>query len=161
MADEQDDLGAFGQAEHEQDQEKTDKEQKHLMVFSFAEDMFGVQLKDVDSVIPWREPATVPQGNRSLAGVIQDHGRIIAVLSHPAGQDPGEGNAETSRIIVCNTQRGLIGLPASETHHVGPVGVQSHPGPGEVADTDRGVLTYLEAATLANSILTDGTRKTG
>jgi chemotaxis signal transduction protein len=150
MSDESD-LGPFAAAGEGTEEQEDTLPQRHLLVFSFGDSRFGLRLEDVDSVVPYREPAAVPQAAAALAGVIQDHGRIIAVFRHPRG-DSSSADAHPTRIAVCQSPRGLLGVPVGATEYIGAVGIRGEPAPGEVLDTDHGVLTYLEARRLADGV---------
>ena len=75
---------------------------------------------------------------------IQDRGRIVVVMSHPTGSAVLEPPLEVKRIVICNTARGHIGLPAMATHTVGTVELMSKPQPSAVYDSKFGTFTYID-----------------
>jgi hypothetical protein len=69
-------------------------------------------------------------------------------MEHPAGEPRGDEGVEATRIVVCETERGFAGLPASATVIVGPVRFASEPHPLATVDSDAGALTYLDPSQL-------------
>jgi hypothetical protein len=82
-----------------------------------------------------------------VSGIIQDRGRIVVILSDPTG---GWSDVP-SRIVVCRTQRGYLGLPAGKTRCVGAVKIYGELVPKAVVDTSEGVVTFLDAVHLLAS----------
>lgn len=116
---------------------------KDLLVFEFAKERFAVEASRVDGVVPWKTPARVPGADARVRGVIQDRGRIVVLMAHPAGlQKPSSPDGK--RIVVCSTPRGHIGLPATATNSVGPVELLSEPTPLSIYDSKLGAFTYLD-----------------
>jgi hypothetical protein len=76
--------------------------------------------------------------------VIQDRGRIVVVMAHPAGVPPGPNPPEGKRIVVCNTARGHIGLPATSARAVGTFSLTAEPTPSSVHDSPMGAFTFLD-----------------
>ncbi|MBN1605482.1 MAG: chemotaxis protein CheW [Polyangiaceae bacterium] len=115
-----------------------------LLLFEYGGHSFAVLAECVDSVVPWKAPAVVPGADARVRGVIQDRGRIVVVMAHPTGQQGPGGEADASRIIICTTPRGHIGLPASVTHNVGPVELTVEPTAYSVHDSPRGPFTFVD-----------------
>jgi chemotaxis signal transduction protein len=119
---------------------------RDLLLFEYGGYSFAVPAECVDSVVPWKAPATVPGADSRVRGVIQDRGRIVVVMAHPTGQEGPGGGADGARIIICTTTRGHVGLPAASTNAVGPVELATEPTPYSVHDGLRGPFTYLDPA---------------
>jgi hypothetical protein len=117
---------------------------RDLLLFEYAGYSFAVPAECVDSVVPWKAPATVPGADPRVRGVIQDRGRIVVVMAHPTGQEGAAGGVDGARIIICTTPRGHVGLPAAATNAVGPVELPAEPTPYSVHDGLRGPFTYLD-----------------
>jgi chemotaxis signal transduction protein len=119
-----------------------------LLVFLQGDTLLGIEARYVDSVIPFRAPALLPLAAPTVAGVVQDRGRVVVVRT---AQERGP---EPKRIIVCTTERGLIGIPASATRAVGEVIAYPAVAFGEPIDTDEGVMTLLDPKALADDMIT-------
>ena len=113
-----DELAAFREA---QDDERAvaaaGQHRIDTLVFEIDGVAYAVPAGDVTAVINWRQPAPVPKSRARIAGVVQDGGRIIVVLAHPAGQ-PARPSEAVARFVVCHTSQGLVALPAAVTHGV-------------------------------------------
>jgi chemotaxis signal transduction protein len=143
----------FEESTEQASQEAAGKIVRDLLVFEFAGAMYAVDAVHVDDVIPWRTPIPLPRSERHILGVVQDRGRIVVVLASPtASGEEGTGGTAT-RILVCSTRRGCVGLPASATRAVGPVEMTQVPSPRAVLDTSAGVLTYLDPTKYADGEL--------
>jgi chemotaxis signal transduction protein len=118
--------------------------QRDLLVFEFGRDRFAVEARRVESVVPWRMPSRIPGTDSRVHGVIQDRGRIVVVMAHPAGITPGPSPPEGKRIVVCNTARGHIGLPATSARAVGGFSLSVEPTPLSVHDSPLGAFTFLD-----------------
>jgi chemotaxis signal transduction protein len=124
-----------------------------LLVFQYGEASFVIRAEKVETVIQWREPVPLPHSRYQLAGVIQDRGRVVAVLSHPSGAEgASSGSERPSRILVCRTSQGHIGIPADTTQSIGQVTVDSLPASGAVVDTAAGPMTYVDPEHIASSV---------
>jgi chemotaxis signal transduction protein len=125
---------------------------RDLLVFEYARSLFAVPASGVEGVVPFRTPVTVPGLDARVQGVIQDRGRIIMVLSHPAGRSGVVDFAtNATRIVICTTARGLIGLPALATRAVGRVELDAEPSVFGVYESSHGAFTYLEPQALTES----------
>ena len=69
---------------------------------------------------------------------------------------PADGKSSASRVVVCGTKYGFIGLPATTTQGVQSVGLRAAPGSGDVVDTPAGATTYLEPAALVATLVDEG-----
>lgn len=86
----------------------------------------------------------LPGAETRVRGVIQDRGRIVVLIAHPAGR-PTDGRGESKRIIICNTSRGYVGVPASVTNTVEGIELQSEPSALTIHDSAHGPFMFLDA----------------
>jgi chemotaxis signal transduction protein len=117
---------------------------RDLLVFEFGRDRFAVDARRVESVVPWRAPSRIPGTDARVHGVIQDRGRIVVVMAHPAGITPGPNPPEGKLIVVCNSARGHIGLPASSARAVGNFSLSTEPSKLSVHDSAFGAFTFVD-----------------
>ena len=118
-----------------------------LLMFEFAGDAYAVRAGCVDGVVPWRAPSPVPGAGTRVRGVVQDRGRIVTVLSHPAGRAT-TASSDPLRIIVCETPAGLVGLPASATRAVSSAEFATEPVANGVYDLPTGACTFIDPTRL-------------
>jgi hypothetical protein len=133
------------------DEESSDAKQGtdwHIdsFLFRFGENTYALRAADVVGVIPWRTPVPLPRSDPRVGGVIQDRGRIVVLMAHPTGEPRTAGEFDPVRVIICPTECGYVGLPATATLLVGPVRYRSEPQPLETVDTDSGPVTFLDPA---------------
>jgi hypothetical protein len=117
---------------------------RDLLVFEFGRDRFAVEARRVESVVPWRNPSRIPGTDARVHGVIQDRGRIVVVMAHPAGITPAPNPPEGKLIVVCSGARGHIGLPATSARAVGNFMLASEPVPLSVHDSPLGAFSYVD-----------------
>lgn len=117
---------------------------KDLLVFEYGRDRFAVEARRVESVVPWKSPSRIPGTDSRVHGVIQDRGRIVVVMAHPAGVTPGPNSPEGKLIVVCSSSRGHIGLPATSARAVGNFSLASEPSQLSVHDSTFGAFTYVD-----------------
>lgn len=125
-------------------EERLDLVIKDLLVFECGGDLYGLPAGCVDGVVTWKLPAPVPGSDRRVRGVLQDRGRIVVLMVHPTGRSDRDAPRDAKRIVICQTPRGLIGLPATSTRAVGPVELNVEPTPFAVHDSKLGPFTYLD-----------------
>ena len=118
--------------------------ERDVFLFEHGTRKYAVSAADVIGVIPWRTPVPLPRSDPRVRGVIQDRGRIVVLMYHPTGEPAADESAEVTRIIICTTKRGYVGLPASVTLSVGPVRLAYEPHALTTLDSDAGALTYLD-----------------
>jgi chemotaxis signal transduction protein len=116
---------------------------RELLVFEFGQDRFAVDATCVEGVVPWKAPSRIPGADSRVRGVIQDRGRIVVLMAHPAGLQKAS-TTDGKRIVVCSTPRGHIGLPATATTSVGAVELLTVPTPLSIHDSKLGAFTYLD-----------------
>ncbi|AUX44264.1 chemotaxis signal transduction protein [Sorangium cellulosum] len=115
-----------------------------FLLFDLGVATFALRAQQVEEVIAWRVPLPLPRADPRVSGIIQDRGRIVVILSAPAG----EPAVTPLRIVVCRTPRGYLGLPAGKTRCVAAVKVYGELVPGAVVDTSEGVVTFLDVTHL-------------
>lgn len=120
---------------------------RRLLIFHFGALQLAVPAEAVDAVISFRRPSPIPLSDVVWAGVVQDRGRVVAVLRKPF-ESAGD-IASARRILVCRTRRGYVGIPARRTRGVFDVGLAHEPIPGEVLASTEGNLTFLDPPYLA------------
>ena len=117
---------------------------RDLLLFDYDGDLYGVDAMCVVGVVPFRAPAPVPGADSRVRGVIQDRGRVVVLLSHPASRVSSRPAREVTRIVVCATARGHVGLPAVSTRTVITVGLASEPTALSVYESGFGPFIYLD-----------------
>jgi hypothetical protein len=127
-----------------------------LLVFDYDRIAFAVEAARVESVIPWRDPVPLPRATTEMAGVIQDRGRIVTVLQHPAGVAGAARGELPRRILVCPTGRGHVGLPATSTRLVGEVELRGALASGAIVDSSVGALTFVDPEALVARLIAPG-----
>ncbi len=128
---------------------------REMLVFALGTTGFVVEAHFVDTGIGWREPVLVPRAGTPLRGVIQDRGRIVAVLAHPTGGSGSASAAQPLRIVVCRTPHGFVGLPATSARTVCEVELRGPVSAGGVVDTSAGLLTLIDPEELARRLVAD------
>lgn len=121
------------------------------MLFEHAGVSFGVPAEAVDVVVAWSPPAPLPASVPGFAGVLQDRGRVVAILTSPLAR-PRTAEAEERRIVICKTRRGFVGLPCSRTREVGLVELAAPLVPGEVVDSSAGPLVFVDPEVLVEQL---------
>jgi chemotaxis signal transduction protein len=117
-----------------------------LVVIAQGALQLGVEAHCVESVVPWQTPAALPQVSPWVLGVIQDRGRLVAV------RRPEQDTKQFTRVVLCTTSRGLIGLPATETRSIGNVRLRDALRHGVPLDSSVGTLTVFDAEVLASQM---------
>jgi len=132
------DLDAFDDGKQEFEGYQRAETIVDLVVFSLGDRRFAIRAREVDSIIPWVEPSPLPRSAERVLGVVQDRGRLVVVFA----QEPKD--VHPSRLIVCTSSRGLVGLGATETHAVGPVRIHAASIEDDrPVDSEAGVLTLV------------------
>ena len=131
--------------------------QRALLVFQLGSEQYAVSAATVDAVIPWRDPIPLPRTSDYLAGVVQDRGRIVAILHDPLGR-PKRDDSPRARIVICSSPWGFVGLPATATRVVGDVVVAAEPRSGRRIDSAEGPLTYIDLAPILEALRSDPQR---
>ena len=122
-----------------------------LLLFDYDGDLYAIPAASVDSVVAWKAPAPVAGTDTRVRGVVQDRGRIVVVMGHPTGEARSTGTDPPNRIVICDTPRGHLGVPATSTTAVESVSLSCEPTPGSVYDSARGPFLYLEPSRYVTS----------
>ncbi len=90
-----------------------------LVVFGLAEELFGVEINTVESIIKIQEITRLPQMPASLCGVISLRGRILPVmdLRLRLGLLPTPSTIH-SRIVIINHAQNKIGMMVDSVEEV-------------------------------------------
>ena len=119
---------------------------RDAFLFRYGAQAYAMAAGDVEGVVPWRAPVPLPRADPRVRGVIQDRGRIVVLLAHPTGEPRSEEDAAVTRVVICPTAKGYVGLPASTTLRVGQVRFAREPHALATVDCEDGVVTFLEPA---------------
>jgi purine-binding chemotaxis protein CheW len=92
--------------------------QQQLVVFSLGTEEYGLPITQVQEIIRYSEPRTIPSAYASVRGVINLRGKIIPVLDlkHRLALPNAEG-AE-GKIVIVESQIGTAGLIVDEVDEV-------------------------------------------
>ncbi|MCB9596743.1 MAG: chemotaxis protein CheW [Sandaracinaceae bacterium] len=146
-----DPLAPFREGERARDAEVETTCERDLLLFEHGGVAYAVPASSVDVVVAWNPPAPLPASVPGFAGVLQDRGRVVAILTSPLAR-PRAGETEERRIVICSTRRGFIGLPCVRTSDVGPVRLAAAPVPGEVVDSSRGPVVFVDPELLVDEL---------
>jgi hypothetical protein len=120
---------------------------RDLLLFEYGGATFALAAQQVEEVIAWRPPLPLPRTDARVMGILQDRGRIIAILENRISSV-----SETPlRVIICRTPRGYLGLPAGRTRCADSIKVYGDLAPNAVIDTSEGLFTFLDPVQLAAS----------
>ncbi|MDE7478691.1 MAG: chemotaxis protein CheW [Lachnospiraceae bacterium] len=94
--------------------EAVDQEDNWLgkyMTFCIGSDVFGIELKYVNEIIPMQQIAPIPEVEHFIKGLINLRGKIIPIIdvADRFGKEPFEYNDRTC-IIVVDVQGVVVGL---------------------------------------------------
>jgi chemotaxis signal transduction protein len=148
----QDPLQRFRDQEVSQEEDERAGHELILLVFEHGGVLYAVPASAVDAVVAWHKPAPLPASIPGFAGVVQDRGRIVAVLISPLGKAVEQGGEAPRRIVICSTPRGFLGLPCAETRHIGSVRLASEPAGGDLVDSSSGPVVYVDPITLVREL---------
>ncbi|TLM80583.1 MAG: chemotaxis protein CheW [Actinobacteria bacterium] len=119
------------------------------VLFRVADEMFGLPIERVQSIIRYERGTPVPRAPEVVEGVINLRGRIVPVVDLVKRLGRGEFEpGPTARIVVAEGAAGLVGLAvdaASEVVRIDPASVQPAPAAAlsaETADAFEGVTEY-------------------
>jgi purine-binding chemotaxis protein CheW len=92
--------------------------QQQLVVFSLGQEEYGLPITQVQEIIRYSEPRTIPSAYASVRGVINLRGKIIPVcdLKQRLGLPASEG-AE-GKIVIVESKSGTAGLIVDEVDEV-------------------------------------------
>ena len=91
--------------------DQEDNWQGKYMTFCIGSDVFGIELKYVNEIIPMQQIAPIPEVEHFIKGLINLRGKIIPIIdvADRFGKEPFEYNDRTC-IIVVDVQGVVVGL---------------------------------------------------
>jgi chemotaxis signal transduction protein len=117
-----------------------------LLLFTYGEKLFGVPADAVDGVVGWVKPSPLPAVSSRIQGIVHDRGRVVTVLHRPDADPPAE-HENPKRLVLCRTERGLLGLPAVQTRSIASVELAG--ASGALVDSSEGPLVLVDPEELA------------
>ena len=126
--------------------------ERNMLVFRFGRERFAIYALDVKNVALWSPPVPLPTQSPIVDGVLEQDGRLIAVLSHPLAAPPKRVPKNLSLLIVCETTSGHIGIPATTSKAVGPMTFHFESVAEENIPSSEGPLSLIDPHLLANRI---------
>ena len=136
---------------------------QQLVVFSLAGEHYGLPITQVQEIIRYRAPRSVPSPAASIRGVINLRDRIIPIcdLQRELGLTAtGERDDSTGKIVIIETAVGTVGLMVDSVDQVMTVeDEQVEPGAGSqqeyvsgIAKIGSDLVILLQPDALADSI---------
>ena len=134
-----------------------------VVVFSLANESYGLPIAQVQEIILYRAPRSIPSPATSVRGVINLRGRIIPICD-PHGELVAaaavERDGDAAKIVIVDTSRGPVGLIVDAVDRVLNVtDEQVEIGAGERRDYVTGIakvgddlILLLEPDALATSL---------
>ena len=95
-----------------------------LVVFSVGSEGYGLPITQVQEIIRYTRPRTVPAAAPMVNGVINLRSKVIPVcdLRHALGLAPavaaGDGSADHRKIVILETGHGAVGLVVDDVDKV-------------------------------------------
>src|SRR5437016_3314532 len=84
-----------------------------VVVFSLANESYGLPIAQVQEIILYRAPRSIPSPAASIRGVINLRGRIIPICD-PHGELVGAeacaGDGDAAKIVIIDAAHGTVGL---------------------------------------------------
>ena len=83
-----------------------------LVVFALGDEEYGLPITQVQEIIRFSEPRTIPNPHASIRGVINLRGRIIPVCDLKLQLNVGSDEVadESSKIVIVESHSGSAGL---------------------------------------------------
>jgi purine-binding chemotaxis protein CheW len=135
---------------------------QQLVVFSLAGEHYGLPITQVQEIIRYRAPRSVPSPAASIRGVINLRDRIIPIcdLQGELGLTATERDDNTGKIVIIDTAVGTVGLIVESVDQVMTVeDEQVEPGAGSqqeyvsgIAKIGSDLVILLQPDALAESI---------
>jgi purine-binding chemotaxis protein CheW len=134
-----------------------------VVVFSLANESYGLPIAQVQEIILYRAPRSIPSPAASIRGVINLRGRIIPICD-PHGElvdaVATERDGDAAQIVIVDTAHGTVGLIVDGVDHVLTVtDEQIEIGAGERRDYVTGIakigndlIVLLDPDALATSL---------
>src|SRR4051794_29030626 len=91
--------------------------QQQLVVFSLGSEEYGLPITQVQEIIRYTEPRTIPSAYASVRGVINLRGKIIPVCDLKSRLGLSSEGAE-GKIVIVESSAGTAGLIVDEVDEV-------------------------------------------
>jgi purine-binding chemotaxis protein CheW len=99
---------------------------RSFVVFRLGAELYGVPVEGINSIIRYEMSTPVPRSPQSVLGVINLRGRVIPVIDLGHRFSGAEFVATgQSRIVVADTESGLVGLAVDEANEVVELSAES------------------------------------
>jgi purine-binding chemotaxis protein CheW len=92
--------------------------QQQLVVFSLGTEEYGLPITQVQEIIRYSEPRTIPSAYASVRGVINLRGKIIPVLDLKHRLALPNADGAEAKIVIVESQVGTAGLIVDEVDEV-------------------------------------------
>ena len=89
-----------------------------LVVFSLGSEGYGLPITQVQEIIRYTRPRTIPSAPPSVRGVINLRGKIIPVVDLKARLQVAGGDAEESKIVIVEAGAVTAGLIVDDVDEV-------------------------------------------
>jgi len=114
---------------------------RQLVVFSLAEEEYGIPITLVQEIIRYSAPRPIPGSPFHVEGVINLRGRIIPVVDLRARFGMGGERPEEAKIVIVEMETMVVGVVVDEVREVLTVdAAQCEPAPEGAGDGD-----YIQA----------------
>jgi purine-binding chemotaxis protein CheW len=133
-----------------------------LVVFALGDEEYGLPITQVQEIIRFSVPRTIPNPHASIRGVINLRGRIIPVCDLKLQLNVGFGEVadEASKIVIVESQSGSAGLIVDGVNEVMTVTEdQLEPDAGSqdgylngIAKVDERLIVLLDAPGLIEAL---------
>lgn len=118
-----------------------------VVMFTFDDAGYVLAADRAVAIIPMRPITRLPGAHAGFAGALQDRGRIIALLSHPLAV--GGAHAAGTRVIVCQVERGLLGIPVASLAGLQELHIRVVPEHAELITHDGQPYTFIDPRVLS------------
>lgn len=90
-----------------------------LVAFRIGKELFGVGIESIREIVRFPEVTEVPDAPAFLEGVINLRGKIVPVVDlRKRLRLSGEGNTKSTRVLITEDGRNMIGLHVDEVSEV-------------------------------------------
>src|SRR3954468_4516150 len=89
-----------------------------LVVFSLGREEYGLPITQVQEIIRYAEPRSIPSAFSSVRGVINLRGKIIAIVDLKQRLGLHEAEGAEAKIVIVEGQLGTAGLIVDEVEEV-------------------------------------------
>jgi chemotaxis signal transduction protein len=118
-----------------------------VIVFTFDDSSYVLAADQAVAIIPMRPATRLPGAHSGFAGAIQDRGRVIALLAHPLAV--AGSHSAAVRVIVCQAERGLLGIPVTTLAGLRELRVKGEPAHAGLISDDGNSFTFVDVRALS------------